>query len=159
MWAEPSIREWFTRYKYGNPQERAVFDARMERSFGLEYLRKDVPADVGALEVRDFQQELPSSILPELMRRSRAHHLPLCFVRVQRRPINNRPPEQSPALRKYVADLKSWIESNGGIFHDDTGDPEMTLDLYEDGDHFDNKRRYTEILRQRLDPLFRSSTP
>ena len=31
----------------------------------------------------------------------------------------------------------------------------MTLDLYEDGDHFDDRLRYTEIFRKRLDPLFR----
>jgi hypothetical protein len=69
--------------------------------------------------------------------------------------VNNQPPPQSDALKRYVADLKAWIEANGGIFHDDTGDPEQTLDLYEDGDHFGNRRRYTEILRKRFDPLFR----
>jgi len=83
--------------------------------------------------------------------------VPVCFVRVQRRPINNRPPEQSPELQRYVADLKGWLESNGACFHDDTGDPEMTLDLYEDGDHVGDRRRYTEIFRKRLDPLFRPS--
>jgi hypothetical protein len=34
----------------------------------------------------------------------------------------------------------------------------MTLDLYEDGDHVADRRRYTEIFRKRLDPLFRPST-
>ncbi len=85
----------------------------------------------------------------------RLRRLPICFVRVQRRPVNNRPPEESAALEKYVADLRSWIEANGGMFHDDTGDPEMTLDLYEDGDHIGNRLRYTEIFRRRLDLLLR----
>jgi hypothetical protein len=69
--------------------------------------------------------------------------------------VNDRPPDQSPALVRYVADLEAWLESQGALFHDDTGDPEMTLDLYEDGDHVGDRRRYTEIFRKRLDPLFR----
>ena len=34
------------------------------------------------------------------------------------------------------------------MFHDDTGDPQQTLDLYEDGDHLsrEGRRRYTEHL-------------
>ncbi len=146
MWMEPVIREWFTRFKHPTPQVQTVFATRMEEKFGFEHLREDVASDIAAVDVPDFTRDLPSSILPELMRLSREHRLPVCFVCVQRRPVNNRPPEQSPALQKYVAELKAWIESNGGVFHDDTGDPEMTLDLYEDGDHFSNRRRYTEIL-------------
>ena len=53
------------------------------------------------------------------------------------------------------AAVLAWAEANGACFHDDTGDPEMTLDLYEDGDHVADRRRYTEIFRKRFDPLFR----
>jgi hypothetical protein len=56
---------------------------------------------------------------------------------------------------KYVADFKVWAESQGAYFHDDTGDPELTLDLYEDGDHFLDAVAYTRIFRRRLDPLLR----
>jgi hypothetical protein len=154
-WMEPGIRGWFTRFKYPNPDAQFTFEARMEESFGLEHLRKDVASDLGALDEPDFARDLPNSILPDLLRLSHEHQLPVCFVRVQRRPVNHRPPEQSPALQKYIAELEKWIEANGGMFHDDTGDPEMTLELYEDGDHVANRRRYTEILRARLDPLFR----
>jgi hypothetical protein len=155
MWMEPTVREWFIRAKYHSPQAQLDFDTRMEEEFGLEHLRKDVRSDIDELQAPAFDRELATSVLPDLMRLAREKRLPICFVRVQRRPINNRPPEQSPALKKYVADLGAWIEANGGIFHDDTGDPELTLDLYEDGDHFLNRQRYTEILRRRLDPLFR----
>jgi hypothetical protein len=72
--------------------------------------------------------------------------------------VGGRPPEQSPKLQRYVADLRRWLDENGATFHDDTGDPEQTLDLYADGDHIANRRRYTEIFRQRLDPLLRPST-
>jgi hypothetical protein len=157
MWMEPAVRGWLTRVKYGVGRPNLVFSTEMDRHFGLEHLRKDVASDIGDSEAPDFDRDLPSSILPDLLDLARAHQMPVCFVRVQRRPLNNQPPLESPALRAYIARLKAWIEAKGGLFHDDTGDPEMTLDLYEDGDHFDNRRRYTEILRQRLDPIFRPS--
>ncbi len=156
MWMEPAIRQWFIRARYPSPDDRLLVEQRLEDAFDIRRLRRDVASDMGAAEDADFARDLPSSILPELLRLSREHQVPVCFVRVQRRPVNSRPPDQSPALRKYVADLQQWIEANGGLFHDDTGDPELTLDLYEDGDHMLDRRRYTEIFRRRLDPLFRS---
>jgi hypothetical protein len=155
LWMEPAIREWFTRYRYRSEPARLAYTVRMEEFFSLDRLRRDVASDLGATVVPDFDRELPTSVLPLLMRLSREHGLPLCFVRVQRRPEGNQPPEQSPELREYIRKLASWIQANGGLFHDDTGDPEMTLDLYEDGDHFGDRKRYTEIFRARLDPLFR----
>ena len=81
--------------------------------------------------------------------------MPVCFVRVQRRPSGVEPPPQPPALQRYVADFRAWAESQGALFHDDTGDPEMSEDLYEDGDHVLDRIRYTRIFRRRLDALFR----
>jgi hypothetical protein len=155
MWMEPGIRQWFIRYKYPSVNAQLAFDFRMDENFGLDRLRADVASDMSQIDVPAFDEVIATSILPDLLRLARENKIQVCFVRVQRRPVNNQPPPQSDALKRYVADLKAWIEANGGIFHDDTGDPEQTLDLYEDGDHFGNRRRYTEILRKRLDPLFR----
>jgi hypothetical protein len=85
--------------------------------------------------------------------------LKLCFVRVQRRPVGGRPPVQSERLRKYVGDLRRYVEARGGAFHDDTGDPAMTLEMYEDGDHIARhaRDRYTTLFFERLQPLFRST--
>jgi hypothetical protein len=143
-WMDPAIRGWLTR---AQPE--------MDRYFGLNHLRGDVASDMTAVEEPAFARDLPSSILPDLLRLANEHQQHVCFVRVQRRPVNNKPPDESPALGRYVADLEAWVEANGAVFRDDTGDPEMTLDLYEDGDHIENRRRYTEILRKRLDSIFR----
>ena len=91
-------------------------------------------------------------LLPLMLRDARAAGLTICFVRVQRRPTAQRPPAQSPALRAYVRDLEAYITSRGGVFLDDTGDPALTLDMYEDGDHFARhaRARYTEHLYNRL---------
>jgi hypothetical protein len=95
-------------------------------------------------------------VLPLMLRDARQAGLTLCFVRVQRRPTANRPPAQSPALRRYVDSLRSYLTGQGALFHDDTGDPALTLDLYEDGDHLGRhaRRFYTENLYNRLRTYF-----
>jgi hypothetical protein len=157
---EPAIRRWFVRWRDPRPGAIENFEWNIDRVFTVDAIRYDVGADLAqsdVADVPDFARDLPTSVLPLILDLSKQHGLPVCFVRVQRRPIGNRPPEQSPALQQYVADLKAWLEANGAMFHDDTGDPELTLDLYEDGDHVGDRRRYTEIFRRRLDPLFRPS--
>ena len=156
-WMEPAIRRWWVRW--GDPRPGAIesFEWNVDQIFSVDSLRYDVPADLAQSDVTDrpdFTRDLPTSVLPLIINLSRQHGIPVCFVRVQRRPVGNKPPEQSPALVRYVADLRAWLEANGAMFHDDTGDPELTLDLYEDGDHVGDRHRYTEIFRKRLDPLF-----
>jgi hypothetical protein len=154
-WMEPALRRWFVRWKRPDPSDAGPFEWILVQTFGLDRIRHDVGTDMAAAQNPDFHRDLPSSVLPLMIDLSTQHGLPLCFVRVQRRPVGGRPPEQSRELRRYVADLKQWLESHGALFHDDTGDPEQTLDLYGDGDHVADKRRYTEIFRRRLDPLLR----
>lgn len=157
-WMEPAIRRWWVRWKDPRPGAIQHFEWNVDNLFSVDAIRYDVGADLAqsdVADVPDFRRDLPTSVLPLILDLSKRHGLPVCFVRVQRRPVGNRPPEQFPELQRYVADLKSWLDGNGACFHDDTGDPEMTLDLYEDGDHVGDRRRYTEIFRKRLDPLFR----
>jgi hypothetical protein len=156
-WMEPAVRRWWVRWANPLPGAAERFEWNLEQAFSVDSIRYDVGADLAQSEVADepdFYRDLPTSVLPLIVDLSRQHGVPVCFVRVQRRPGKDGPPEQSPALRRYVADLRSWAEENGALFHDDTGDPEMTLDLYEDGDHMTDRRRYTEIFRKRLDVLF-----
>ncbi|MEZ5283666.1 MAG: hypothetical protein R2712_02425 [Vicinamibacterales bacterium] len=157
-WMEPAIRRWWVRWQDPRPGAIEAFEWNMDRIFSIDQIRYDVGADLAAGDVTDdpdFYRDLPTSVLPLIMDLAKANGLTVCFVRVQRRPVGNEPPEQSPELVRYVHDLQGWLEANGALFHDDTGDPELTLDLYEDGDHVGDRRRYTEIFRKRLDPLFR----
>jgi hypothetical protein len=157
-WMEPAIRRWWVQWRSSEPGATEAFEWNVDQVFSVDIIRYDVGADLGASdqsETPDVHRDLPTSVLPLLLHLSKRPGLPLCYVRVQRRPVHDRPPAQSPALVRYVADLEAWLESQGALFHDDTGDPEMTLDLYEDGDHVGDRRRYTEIFRKRLDPLFR----
>ena len=158
QWAEPAILQWPARILTPSRRQRLEFMNEMNGRFDLDHQRKSDAADVQISdeEGADFSRFVDRSVLPLMLRDARAAGLTLCFVRVQRRPIGGRPPRQSAAMRRYVKDVQTFIESRGGFFHDDTGDPAMTLDMYEDGDHIDRQfhARYTELFFTRLRPLF-----
>jgi hypothetical protein len=81
----------------------------------------------------------------------------VAFVRVQRRPAPNGPPPQSPALQEYVRKLRAYLEAHGAIYHDDWGDPDQPLQVYEDGDHVTKafRRTYTELFFRKNPEIFR----
>ena len=134
----------------------ALLDYANQR-FGLDRLRVMEAADMAADAGTDFAAAVNRSVLPLLLREAQRGGFKLCLVRVQRRPIGGRPPVQSPALQQYVRDLRAYVQSRGGILHDDTGDPAITLDMYEDGDHIARHARaaYTRVFYERLRVLFR----
>jgi hypothetical protein len=158
-WLQPALVNWPARLIEPSRRRRDALMAQVNDRFGLAHLRRLEAADAQATEdpSADFAKYVDRSVLPLMLQDARRAGLQLCFVRVQRRPLGNQPPVQSAALVRYAADLERYIEAHGGVFHDDTGDPELTLDMYEDGDHLASsaRRRYTEILFARLGPLFR----
>jgi hypothetical protein len=116
--------------------------------FALDKLRKFEAADLPQAqeEFLDFDVQVNRSLLPELMRLAESAHIRLAFVRVQRRPAPNGPPEQSAALARYIEDLRAYVTARGASFHDDRGDPDQPLSVYADGDHLRSDQRipYTE---------------
>jgi len=157
-WIEPAVNEWPAQVMFPFRRQRAAFVQQLNERFGLSHLRPMDAADMQATEDReaDFDAYVDRSVLPLMLREAREAGLTLLLVRVQRRPQHGRPPEQSAALRRYVTKLHAYVESHGGVFMDDTGDPAQTLDLYEDGDHLsrDGRRRYTEMFAVRLRQRF-----
>jgi hypothetical protein len=140
-------------------EERAgAFDQELNALFAFDRLRPTVATDMAAVdETRlDFSRAVEASILPDILRLGREHGIRLCFVRVQRRPRPDGPPVDSPAMARYVADLRAYLESSGAGFHDFTGDPDYTLEWYKDGDHMGGwmRRRYTELFAAKLAPYF-----
>jgi hypothetical protein len=152
--AEPAIAGLPASLMIASPRRRAEFLTQMNDRLGLDHLRPMEAADVQTDDAsdRDFGRDVERSVLPLMLREASRSGLTLCFVRVQRRPSANRPPQQSPALRRYVDALRSYLAEHGALFHDDTGDPLLTLDLYGDGDHLARHARqlYTENLYNRL---------
>jgi hypothetical protein len=155
---EPALNAWPVDVLMSSRRRQAEFVTGMNERLGLEHLRVMESADVQVDDDGsfDFARDVDDSVLPLMLEEARNAGLTICFVRVQRRPTANRPPPQSASLRRYVSDLRAYVTSRGALFHDDTGDPALTLDLYGDGDHLARHSRqlYTENLYNRLRPHF-----
>jgi hypothetical protein len=158
-WLEPIIIRAPVAWSAGRRGRKTLLDSINNEVFTLEALRPMVAADMAASsgEALDFNRNLPTSVLPEILRLSKVSGIRVAFVRVQRRPAADGPPPQSPALQEYVRQLWRYLESNGAIFHDDWGDPDQPLSVYEDGDHVkkDFRRTYTEIFFRKNPEIFR----
>lgn len=137
--------------------------------FGLDHLRPDVPGDmpnVNAESTDDTYQPTTSlyvspndsSLLPRLMELAEEHGFKLLFFRVKRRPeaqggtVTIEPPE----MRGYVQRLQLWLEKRDALFYDETYDPAIRLEAYNDGDHVGEEHRdwYRRYFWQRMASVF-----
>jgi hypothetical protein len=153
---EPIVSRAPARWIAGSAGQPGLLEHANQR-FGLHHLRVMEAADMAADAGTDFAASVKRSVLPLMLREAQRGGFKLCLVRVQRRPLNGQPPVQSPALKKYVHDLREYVQARGGILHDDTGDPAITLEMYEDGDHIARHASadYTRLFYERLRVLFR----
>lgn len=157
-WLEPLITNAPLGAVIGPDDRKSFLEEMNARVFPLEALRPMVAADmpVATDTALDFDTRLPKSVLPEIVRLSKLSGIRVAFVRVQRRPRPDGPPLQSAALEQYVAKLSAWLTENGAYFHDDWGDPNQPLRIYEDGDHIAREYRplYTELFFRKNRGLF-----
>jgi len=111
--------------------------------------------DTGITEF-DFDARLGPSLLPSMIRLAKERGVDLVFVRVQRRPTKNGPPAQSSELQAYLSKLRAYFAQSGVQFYDFTGDPELTLEHYLDGDHIrpEWKPESTELFLRRMQKAF-----
>jgi hypothetical protein len=158
-WLEPVLTRAPVAWLAGRNDRQALLESINNEVFTLEALRPMAAADMAAAspEALDFDRNLPTSVLPEILRLSKRSGIRVAFVRVQRRPTEHGPPPQSRALQEYVRKLWGYLEANGAIYHDDWGDPEQPLSAYEDGDHVTRafRRTYTEIFFRKNPEIFR----
>jgi hypothetical protein len=144
------------RIPYGAPTAASYNDL-----FSLAKLKNiDTADDAGAgtdTSIYDFNARLPRSLLPSMIALAKGAGIPLVFVRVQRRPTQSGPPPQPPQLTEYVKRLSRYLADEGVGFYDFTGDPQLTLDHYLDGDHIrpEWKQASTDLFLQRLHEYFR----
>ena len=158
-WLEPKIVRAPLALAADGPEQTALLDAMNDQVFALEALRPMAAADMQEADdaALDFHRLLPTSVLPEMIRLSKESGIRVAFVRVQRRPEGHRPPPQSRALQRYVSDLAAYLAANNAAFHDDWGDPDLPLDMYDDGDHVKEEYRshYTAVLFRKAPGIFR----
>jgi len=154
LWLLEGLPDRLGRALEPSRRRRRDFVRDMNARFDFMHLRPFEAADYSQSADRDanFDAYVDRSVLPLMLDEAAGAGITLCFVRVQRRPVDGKPPYQSPALQEYIADLRAYVEQRGAIFHDDTGDPNLPLEMYEDGDHVNQEWRvhYTENLYERL---------
>jgi|WetSurMetagenome_2_1015567.scaffolds.fasta_scaffold16645_3 hypothetical protein len=158
-WVEPMLVSAPLDVAARGKARRSLLDRMNTELFKLDALRQMAPADMaqGDASTYDFRRNVNRSVLPEMLKIARRAGIKLAFVRVQRRPEGGKPPAQSSELQQYVRDLKSYLEQNGALFHDDWGDADQPLSIYADGDHVSSefRRQYTENFVRKNPAFFR----
>ena len=121
--------------------------------FALDKLRKFAAADLPQAQpdFLDFDRHVGRSLLPEILAVAAQAGLRMAFIRVQRRPRPDGPPDQSEALTHYLEKLAAYLQTRGAYYHDDRGDADQPLSIYFDGDHIRSDARpgYTERFARR----------
>jgi hypothetical protein len=158
-WLEPLLVKAPLALAAGRRARKTLLESINNEVFARDALRPMVAADmaVASGQALDFDRNLPSSVLPEILRLAKLSRIRPAFIRIQRRPSAAGPPPQSPALQEYVRKLRAYLEANGALFHDDWGDPEQPLAVYEDGDHVNRgfRQTYTELFARKHPEIFR----
>lgn len=148
VWLEPQLTHAPARLLVPPGEVAALVDGVNGNLFTLERLRHFAAADLAASseEMLDFDANVNRSLLPEFFELARRRNIRLGFIRVQRRPTADGPPQESPALRAYLEKFQAYLEERGAYYGDDWGDPDQPLSIYSDGDHLrpDALNPYTE---------------
>lgn len=148
LWLEPRLSRAPAAIASGPIPPDELIHAVNTEIFALDRLRTFDAADLPQAEEAflDFNEQVGRSLLPEMLAVAERAGIRLAFIRVQRRPRPDGPPEQAEVLTRYLDDLKAYLERHGAYFHDDRGDVAQPLAVYADGDHLRSDARpgYTE---------------
>ena len=153
VWLEPRLSAFALRATADQEvRSEELLNAINNEMFALDKLRRFEAADLPQAEAApDFDEQVARSLLPEILNVAERAGIRLAFIRVQRRPRPDGPPDQSAALAEYVGKLAAYLERRGAYFHDDRGDIDQPLAVYADGDHLrtDARPGYTERFAQK----------
>jgi hypothetical protein len=143
-----------------SPRRVAPLRRRVNEVFDVVRLREEVMPESSAVTAEratTFDPDPKRSFLPHIVDLAAGAGIPLCFVREKRHPEPNVSVPQSDELRRYIADLRAWIESRGCAFLDlsDESEPTPQMFMKENDDHIapHAKRHSTELYVEKLRPL------
>jgi hypothetical protein len=101
----------------------------------------------------DFEQLLPGSFLPHIVRLCRDAGIRLLLVRIKPRPFSDgHIAADNPRNKALIHDLETYLSDQGVHFLNLRGEPGITRELFGSGDHIDwgeGQIRWTEIFHQR----------
>lgn len=103
-------------------------------------------------EQLDFESVIDESLLPDMIEIAKYNNINLVFVRIK----VFTSPEKSPALDRYLLDLKKYFEAQNVHYLDFGNDPRLTEDLYQDTIHLNQqgKALFTQLVAQGLNEIF-----
>jgi hypothetical protein len=135
---------------------------RVNETFDVAKLRDEVmdeSTELSGAKAEEFNPDPDHSFLPHMVETAKQAGISLCFVRQKRYPLPDGTTPQSDSLRRYIAELRRWLKSQGCAFVDLTSDLEPDQAMYNKpgDDHMSRaaKERMTEIYVQKLSPLLR----
>jgi len=131
---------------------------RINERFSLENVgdgmdREALKISRGPSIPEDFSRAAENSFLPPMFELARQHGFTLVFVRVQERPEPDRPMRDSAGMKTFMARLEAYLHEHGAEFYDFTGDPDLTLRMYGQGDHIADPKQYTPLFYKRMRKL------
>lgn len=105
-------------------------------------------------ENMNFEERLPLSFLPEIVRLCNENGIQLVLVRTKNTFIPDAEHER-PGIQKYIQDLKHYAGENNVILLDFAYDDRLSPDLFRDALHLkeEGKKKFTEILGEALSKL------
>jgi len=133
---------------------------RVNETFDVAKLRDEVmdeSTELSGAKAEEFNPDPRHSFLPHIVATAKQAGIPLCFVRQKRYPLPDGTTPQSESLRRYIARLRAWLESEGCTLIDLTNDSEPDQSMYNKpgDDHMRPaaKEKMTEIYARKLGPL------
>ena len=156
---EEKIEKLIFRAVAFTPPAAAVLESQVNATFDLAKLRGET-MERSLLVTADeavFDPAPGHSFLPLIVGDAARAGIPLCFVRVKRHPAADGRMPQSEPLRRYIADLRAWLESRGCVVVDCADDPGWTADMYQSptDDHIGPwaRERSTDLYADKLRPV------
>jgi hypothetical protein len=135
---------------------------RVNEIFDVAMLRDEImneSTEVSGEKPEEFTADPKRNFLPHMVETAKQAGIPLCFAREKRYPLPDGTTPQSEPLQRYMADLRSWLESRGCAFVDLTNDPKPDQTMYTKpgDDHIrpGAKEQVTKIYAEKLLPLLR----
>lgn len=103
-------------------------------------------------EQLDFESQVDRSLLPDMIEIANANGFRLVFVRIKvESGIGN-----DPKLKKYIEDLRKYLDEQGAPLLDFGDDPRLTSDLFRDPIHLNEEGRqlFTRLLAAGMMEVF-----
>ena len=157
---QEKIERTVSRWIAATGLEVNAVERKVNETFALQNLRAEANEEANAISRQaevDFDPDPGRSFLPHMIDLAARAQVRLCFLRVKRYPEPDGRVRQSESLRRYISDLRNYLESRGCCFIDDADEAARTADMFlrPGDDHMSvmAKRRSTELYAQKLRPF------